>query len=73
MVKFLLHKNANPAKSNRSGWTALHHAAFHGQTRAIATILGHAEVHRHLVKLRNAFGATLLNVAVAGGHAPAVR
>ena len=24
MVKFLLNRNANPAKSNKNGWTALH-------------------------------------------------
>ena len=24
VVKFLLNKNANPAKSNKNGWTALH-------------------------------------------------
>lgn len=72
IVKLLLDRDANPARSNRSGWTAIHHASFHGHIHTIDTLLKHSEINRHLLRLRNSFGATPLNVAVAGGHAPTV-
>ncbi|WP_257264364.1 ankyrin repeat domain-containing protein, partial [Endozoicomonas sp. ONNA2] len=50
-------------EKNRFGWTALHVAACHGQTKVIQTLLANA-----LVTERNMNGKTALDVAIRYGH-----
>ena len=63
-MKTLLVHGADPNLTNSCGWTALHQASHHGHTE-VCRLLIDAGVSPMAV---NYFGATPLDVAVAGGN-----
>ena len=55
---------ADIEQCNTVGWTALHHACFHGHNDVVAVLLkASAKLSR-----RNHLGATAMDMAAASGH-----
>jgi len=70
VLKTLLSFGADSRMANKCGWTPLHHSAIHGHTEICEMLLSK---DNGLINLRNRFGSSPLNVAVAGGHLSTVK
>ena len=70
VVNLLLSKGkANPNCCNNTGWSSLHHAAYHGHYKICKMLLEHgAKLHQE-----NHLGATALHVAVGRGNIDILR
>ena len=69
MKYFLKEQKADIEECNTLGWTALHHACFHGHNDVIAVLLGaSAKLSR-----QNHLGATALDLAAASGHVSTIQ
>lgn len=69
-MRALLTHGFDPMDVTTTGWTALHHASFHGHFLTCSELI---EDNKDLVNKRNYFGALPLDTAIAGGDIPTIR